>query len=134
MTRYETTTLTYSAQNAAGAMYIDLTQGLSLLNAKNCSQFKDDKPLAISGTIRLTSDSESIRAAKPSWVVKNACVKTAAAWKRTLRSAGVRRKSQLNTYAREMRVALDETHSSTWGGQLANKDNCAIIPDDVDPS
>lgn len=114
---YSQTTLVYTAIGV-GSQYIDLTKGLALVNAKNCSQFKNDKPLILSGTVRMESDGERVQAAKNSWVVRNAAVKAGAAWKRTLRSAGIRNKGKLNTYAKEMRLALDMTHSKTYGGQL----------------
>ena len=128
---YEVSRLVYKAQNATGKHYIDLTQGLSLLNGKNCSQFKNDKPLSVHGSVRTSNSETTLRAAKPSWVVRNGLIKTGAAWRRTLRSAGIRRKSQLNTYAREMRLAFNEDHSKTWGGQKSGGNNCSIIPQDV---
>lgn len=111
---YTHTRLVYNSQ-LAGFNYIDLTRGLSLMNAKNCTQFTaKDKPKLITATVRLDSGTETLSVAKNSWVVRNACVKAAAAWRRTLRSAGIRRKSQLNTYARTLRLAMDEDHSDTW--------------------
>jgi len=120
MTEFSQTTLTYKA-GSTKSQYIDLSAGLSLLNSKNCTQFKDDKPLLFVGTIRLATGSESVAAAKNTWVVKNACVKAAAAWRRTLRSAGIRSKKKLNTYAREMRFAYNEDHSAKWGGFVAGE-------------
>lgn len=138
---YTQATLVYSAKTA-GDQYIDLTRGLALMNGKNCSQFNSkDKPLLVHGTIRIgksdgeAATAESVYAAKNTWIVRNACVKAAAAWRRTLRSAGIRRKKQLNTYARNMRVALDARHSAVWSalGTGGNID-ADIIPDDVDNS
>lgn len=132
--KMEVSRLVYSAKNGSGSHYIDLTQGLALTNLKNCTQFKDGKPLLVVGTIRLNTANESVRSARPSWAVRNGCVKTEAAWRRTLRSAGIRKKSQLNTYAREMRVAYEKAHALTWGGQLSAGTNVSIIPDNVSNS
>jgi len=126
---YSHTRLTYSAK-IAGMNFIDLTRGLALMNGKNCSQFSSkDKPRLILASVRLNSATEQISVAKNTWIVRNACVKAAAAWRRTLRSAGIRRKSQLNTYARNMRLAMDGTHSATWGGLGAT--TADLIPNSV---
>jgi hypothetical protein len=131
---YTQTTVVYTAIGT-GSQYIDLTKGLSLVNAKNCSQFRKDKPLILSGTIRMESDNERVQTAKNSWVVRNAAVKAGAAWKRTLRSAGIRNKGKLNTYAREMRLALDMTHAKTYGGSLGSSGTAVdAIPQDVTSS
>ena len=128
---YSHTRLVYTSVGS-GTQFIDLTKGLALVNAKNCSQFKKDKPVVVHGTIRLEDAGHNVKAAKNTWVVRNACVKAAAAWRRTLRSAGIRRKGQLNTYARDCRFAFNETHSKTYGGQLGNSDSKSeLIPDDV---
>lgn len=135
MVAYKQNRLVYKPQNANGKMYIDVSQGLALLNAQNCEQFsKGDKPLKFVMSVRTTNSGETLRVAKDSWIVRNGCVKTAAAWRRTLRSAGIRRKGQLNTYARHMRVALNSGHQKTWGGQKSGANDCAIIPQDVDAS
>jgi len=131
---YSQTKLVYTA-TGTGGQYIDLTKGLALANAKNCSQFKKDKPLMVVGTVRLEAAGERIQAAKNTWVVRNACVKAGAAWKRTLRSAGIRSKKKLNTYAREMRLAMDMNHSKTYGGSLGNSAAMVdAVPDGVDES
>jgi len=131
---YSQTTLVYTA-TGNGVQYIDLTKGLALVNAKNCSQFRNDKPLILSGTIRMESDGERVQAAKNSWVVRNAAVKAGAAWKRTLRSAGIRNKGKLNTYAKEMRLALDMSHAKTYGGSLGGGGTSVdAVPQDVTDS
>jgi len=134
MAMYTHTRLVYTSVGA-GTQFIDLTKGLALVNAKNCSQFRKDKPIVVHGTIRLEDAGHNVKAAKNTWVVRNACVKAAAAWRRTLRSAGIRRKQQLNTYARDCRFAFNETHAKTYGGQLGNSDSKSeLIPDDVKES
>ena len=131
---YTHTKLVYKAQ-VAGSNFIDLTKGLALMNAKNCSQFSsDDKPLIVRGTIRMTDSDQTIHAAKNTWVVRNACVKAAAAWRRTLRSAGIRSKKQLNTYARNMRLAYNYKHSVTYGALSSAGTSADIIPTDCDTS
>lgn len=103
------------------------------MNGKNCSQFTNkDKPILVTGTIRMEVASEQILAAKNTWVVRNACVKAAAAWRRTLRSAGIRGRKRLNTYARNPRFALSYKQSVNWS-QLGSQ-GADIIPDGVDAS
>jgi hypothetical protein len=128
---YTHTRLVYTAIGS-GSQYIDLTKGLALMNAKNCSQFRKDKPILVHGSVRLETASERIDAAKNTWVVRNACVKAAAAWRRTLRSAGIYSKKQLNTYARDMRLAMDEDHAVNFGYQGGS--HADLIPNDVETS
>ena len=111
----EQTRLIYSADpaNENRPHYIDLFRGLCLQNMKNMTQFKKGSPLLIAGTIRLAVDGENVEAISPVWPVKNAFNKADDAWKRTLRSAGLRPK-QLNTYGKELRVAWNEDHSKTY--------------------
>lgn len=130
---YSHTRLVYKARVAStvGMNYIDLTRGLALINGKNCSQFTGkDVPISVTASVRLSSSAETVLVAKSTWAVRNACVKAAAAWRRTLRSAGVRRKSQLNTYARNPRFALNEDHSKCFGA-LGTTGDADIIPNDV---
>lgn len=130
MAQYEHTQLVYTARNA-GIQYIDLTRGLALINAKNCSQFDDkDKPLVAVGTIRMTNAGQTVNAIKNTWPVRNACVKALAAWRRTLKSAGVRRKKQLNTYSRVPRFAMTYKHTLTWSAVTASAAD--IVPQGVD--
>jgi hypothetical protein len=134
MASYSQTRLVYTAVGT-GAQYIDLTKGLALVNQKNCTQFRKDKPIIVGGTIRLESAAETVKAAQNTWVVRNACVKAGAAWKRTLRSAGIRSKRKLNTYGKEMRLAMDEDHAKTYGGSLgASSTKVDAIPDGCDDS
>ena len=103
------------------------------MNGKNCSQFTNkDKPILVTGTIRMEVAGEKITAAKNTWVVRNACVKAAAAWRRTLRSAGIRGRKRLNTYARNPRFALSYKQSVNWS-QLGTQ-GADIIPDTVESS
>ena len=136
MAQYEHTQLVYTAR-VAGKNYIDLTRGLALMNGKNCSQFSSkDKPLLVHASVRMgqTEPTQAVVAAKNTWIVRNACVKAAAAWRRTLRSAGIRRKKQLNTYARNPRFALDFRHSATFGQLSTASASADIIPSGVDAS
>jgi hypothetical protein len=129
---YTHTRLVYTAASAE-TQWIDLTRGLALMNAKNCSQFTNkDKPILVTGTIRMEDAAERVYAAKNTWVVRNACVKAAAAWRRTLRSAGIRGRKRLNTYARNPRFALTYKHSSNWS-QLGTQ-GADIIPQNCDSS
>ena len=127
---YSHTRLVYTAASAE-KQWIDLTRGLALINGKNCSQFTSkDKPILLSGTIRMEAAGETITAAKNTWIVRNACVKAAAAWRRTLRSAGIRGRKRLNTYARNPRFAINAKHMLNWS-QLGSQ-GADIIPQGVD--
>lgn len=117
----DVTTLTYTG---GGTRYIDLSKGLTLANYRNYDQFKNDKPQAYVVTARLSNPSASVDTIPTSWVHRNAMVKTAAAWRAMLRKAGIK-KSELNTYGKELRLAFDATHSSNWcvSGQELMPDN-----------
>jgi len=131
---YSHTQLVYKAELAGKGNYIDVSRGLALMNGKNCSQFSTkDKPLKFMMSIRASTGDELVSAAKDTWIVRNACVKAAAAWRRTLRSAGIRRKNQLNTYARNPRFAMDFRHEDTWS-QLSAGTGADLIPEGVDDS
>ena len=128
--RAEVSRLVYSTKEGAVVNYIDLFRGLCLVNGRNMNQFKNGKPLMLMGTMRLNTANESVEAIKPTWAVKNALNKSNDAWTRTLKSAGLR-KSQLNTYGKELRVAWDKKHSDVF---CASEAGVALdaIPDDVD--
>ncbi len=106
------------------------------MNQKGCEQFSSgDKPHIVTCSVRLSNADNEIRVAKNTWVVRNACVKAAAAWRRTLRSAGIYRKKQLNTYARYPRFAYDENHSKVWlETDSSNALGVDIIPVGADTS
>lgn len=126
----EVTRLVYSTKAGSTVNYIDLFRGLCLANGRNYNQFKNGHPLMIMGTMRLNTASESVEALKPTWAVKNALNKSNDAWTRTLKSAGLK-KSQLNTYAKELRIAWDKQHSDVFCGYDAIKSVTDAIPDDV---
>ena len=129
MASYSHTRLIYKAK-VDGKNYIDVSRGMALVNGKNCSQFDSkDRPQLFLCSARLSTSSETLRVAKNSWMVRNSCVKAAAAWRRTLRSAGIRSKKKLNTYARNPRFAFNEGHSAVWSA-LGSSD-ADIIPQDV---
>lgn len=138
--KYEHTQLVYEAQVGDIALdrsnFIDLTRGLALINGKNCNQFsKKDKPYLVTASVRLSEPDETLHAAKNSWMVRNACVKAAAAWRRTLRSAGIRGTKRLNTYAKFPRLAFNGRHSQYWSEfDTANATFADLIPADVPAS
>lgn len=126
----EVTRLIYSATGTANyTHYIDLFRGMCLVNGRNMGQFKNGKPLMVMGSIRLSSSAEEVEAIKPTWASKNAFNKANDAWTRTLQSAGLK-KSQLNTYGKELRVAWDNKHDFCE----ANSADSIVdaIPDGVD--
>lgn len=127
----EVTRLVYSTKAGSTVNYIDLFRGLCLANGRDYNQFKNGDPLMVMGTIRLNAAGESVEAIKPTWAVKNALNKANDAWTRTLRSAGLK-KSQLNTYGKELRVAWDKSHSDVFCAYDANKSLTDAIPDDVE--
>lgn len=98
-----------------GTQYIDLTKAMTLVNGQMHYQFKGDKPLAYMVTVRQSNNGGSIETAGTSWAVRNACVKTAAAWRRMLKKAGVKKKD-LNTYGKELRLTFDSAHTANFGG------------------
>jgi len=130
----EQTRLIYScAKNSEGKThYIDLFRGLCLMNAQNKNQFERGKPLMIAGSIRMNTDSETVEAIKTVWPVKNALNKADDAWRRTLKSAGLRPK-QLNTYGKQLRVSWDEAHHNVWCSKKADGTaDVDAIPEGVD--
>lgn len=110
----DVTNLTYTYSGGGGSVYIDLTKGLTMANNRAHDQFKNDKPLGYLVTARLSDVSNGVETIPHGWVQKNALVKTAAAWRAMLKKAKIR-KSDLNTYGKELRLAYDATHSSNWG-------------------
>ena len=114
MTQMEQTRLSFTAVRD-GNNYIDLTKALTLVNGKHYTQFIKDHPQAFAVVARTVNTANTIRAAPVSWVVRNALVKTAAAWRTMLKKAGISKKD-LNTYGKEIRVPLDAYHQATWGG------------------
>lgn len=126
----EVTRLVYSTPAPSTINYIDLFRGLCLVNGRDYNQFKNGDPLMIMGTIRTSSSTESVEAMKPTWAVKNALVEANAAWTRTLKSAGLK-KSQLNTYGKELRVGWDSSHSDIFCSYDSGKGKVDAIPDDV---
>lgn len=99
----------------AGAQYIDLTKAMTLVNGQMHYQFKKDKPLAYMVTVRQSNNAGKIETAPTSWAVRNSCVKTAAAWRRMLKKAGISKKD-LNTYGKELRLTFDADHTANFGG------------------
>lgn len=111
----EQTRIVYRAARS-GSNYIDLTKGLTLVNGKHYTQFNSDKPQAFTVVARTMDTSNSVETAPTSWAVRNGLVKTAAAWRKMLRKAGVSKKD-LNTYGKELRLALDTYQKGAWGGK-----------------
>ena len=94
--------------------YISLMKGLTLINNKHYPQFRKDKPQLVIATVRTTKSTGKMVTLRNNWVTRNALVKTAAAWRHMQRKAGIR-KSQLNRYGKELRVAMDLNHQACWG-------------------
>lgn len=117
----ETNLMEYKAKantNAAAGVgltsYIDLFKGATILNQRHYSQFRSDKPMAAIITVRTTTQDGTVEVLRNNWVTRNALVKTAAAWRKMQRKAGIS-KSQLNRYGKELRLALNPDHHNAWG-------------------
>jgi len=105
--------------------YIDLSSAMTAANRTQYHQFtRKGVPLCYEVTI------ESITASTPgqlvqvvtannNWTVRNACVKTSAAWKKQLKDAGIRMKD-LSKYGRRLRIPLDEGMSASGTGDLTD--------------
>lgn len=111
-----------------GANYIDVTKALTLVNGKHYTQFVNDKPQAYAMIARLSSIGNQVDGAMTGWAVRNALVKTAAAWKKMLKKAGIK-KSDLNTYGKELRVSLDTYHRGTWGTKASGAHE--VFPENI---
>lgn len=111
-TKFEFKAKGYSG--GVGSQYIDLTKAMTLVNGQMHYQFKRDKPLAYMVTVRQSNNAGKISTAPTSWAVRNSAVKTAAAWRRMLKKAGVSKK-ELNTYGKELRLTFDADHSAHYG-------------------
>ena len=131
MAQLEQTRLSFTAART-GTNYIDITKALTLINGKHYTQFVRDKPQAFTIVARAVNTANSIETAQVSWVVRNALVKTAAAWRAMLKKAGITKKD-LNTYGKELRMSLDHSHRSTWGGltmsQVGGITHADLVPD-----
>jgi len=112
------------ATTAATETYIDLSSALTATNRRQYHQFtRKGIPLCYEVTIEeiVTNgdDVSSIYVAPNNWTVRNACVKTSAAWKKQLRDAGIKLKD-LSKYGRRLRIPFDESMSASGTGSLQN--------------
>tara|TARA_B100002052_G_C15869259_1_gene593829 strand:- start:356 stop:1336 length:981 start_codon:yes stop_codon:yes gene_type:complete len=112
MTQMEVSEFTFTHSDNA-RNYIDLTKSDTLANCKGKSQFRNNKPLAYVFSARFSNPDNSLETIPTGWVQKNALVKTAAAWDRMNKKAGLSRKD-LNTYGKEIRLAFDTTHKTNY--------------------
>lgn len=94
--------------------FIDLFRGATLVNQRHYPQFRSDKPLAAVITVRTTKSDGTIEVLRNNWVTRNALVKTAAAWRKMQRKAGIK-KSQLNRYGKELQLAMNLDHHAAYG-------------------
>jgi hypothetical protein len=105
---------TNSSEEIGLTSYIDLFRGATILNQRHYPQFKNDKPMAAVITVRSTKTDGTVEVLRNNWVTRNALVKTAAAWRKMQRKAGIK-KSQLNRYGKELQLALNPDHQQAYG-------------------
>jgi len=93
--------------------YIDLTKTDTLANCKGKYQFKRGRPLAYVFSARFSDPGNSLETIPTGWMQTNALTKTAAAWNKMNKKAGISRRD-LNTYGKEPRFAFDAIHKSNY--------------------
>lgn len=114
MTQLEVGTFHFKHKGGNGGVnYIDLTKSDTIANCKNKQQFKNGRPLAYVITARFSNAGNEILTIPTGWVQTNALVKTAAAWRKMYKKAGLS-KRDLNTYGRELRLPISKTHRDNW--------------------
>ncbi len=105
--------------------YIDLSSAMTAANRNQYHQFtRKGVPLCYEVTIEPIVGSApsaivQVITANNNWTVRNACVKTSAAWKKQLKDAGIRMKD-LSKYGRRLRIPLDKGMSTSGTGALAD--------------
>jgi len=113
--------LTMFAQGASS--YIDVSSALTAINRKQYHQVtRKGVPLVYDCTITFmdaasTDEVRRIATLLNNWTVRNSVVKTSAAWKKQLRSAGIRMKD-LSKYGRRLRIPFDEGMSTSGTGSM----------------
>jgi len=108
----------------AAETYMDLSSAMTVGNRKQYHQFtRKGVPLCYEVTIEeiITNGSaiSTVLVAPNNWTVRNACVKTSAAWKKQLRDAGIKLKD-LSKYGRRLRIPFDENMSASGTGALSD--------------
>ena len=103
--------------------YIDLTKTDTLANCKGKYQFKNGRPLAYVFSARFSDPTNSLETIPTGWMQTNALVKTAAAWSKMNKKAGITRR-MLNTYGKEPRFVFDTTHKTNYA-----QDNWELVAD-----
>ncbi len=107
----------------ANETYIDLSSAMTAANRNQYHQFtRKGVPLCYELTIEPIVGSApsaivQVITANNNWTVRNACVKTSAAWKKQLKDAGIRMKD-LSKYGRRLRIPLDAGMSASGTGTL----------------
>jgi hypothetical protein len=105
--------------------YIDLSSAMTAANRNQYHQFtRKGVPLCYEVTIEAFVGSSigsltQVITANNNWTVRNACVKTSAAWKKQLKDAGIRMKD-LSKYGRRLRIPLDAGMSTSGTGGMTD--------------
>lgn len=103
--------------------YVDLSSALTATNRKQHHQVsRKGVPLCYDATItfmQCASDDQArdVLTLPNNWTVRNAVVKTTAAWKKQLKDAGLRMKD-LSKYGRRLRLPFDEDQSASGTGSM----------------
>ena len=109
----------------AGETYVDLSSAMTATNRNQYHQFtRKGVPLCYEVTIEPIVGSTAgalvqVITANNNWTVRNACVKTSAAWKKQLKDAGIRMKD-LSKYGRRLRIPLDAGMSAAGTGAMVD--------------
>ncbi len=111
--------------SGANETYIDLSSAMTAVNRNQHHQFtRKGVPLCYEVTIEpfvanTAGGLVQVITANNNWTVRNACVKTSAAWKKQLKDAGIRMKD-LSKYGRRLRIPLDAGMSASGTGALSD--------------
>ena len=105
--------------------YIDLSSALTAANRKQHHQVsRKGVPLCYDVTLTFiecaaATQLRDVVTLPNNWTVRNAVVKTSAAWKKQLKDAGIRMKD-LSKYGRRLRIPFQSAQSSSGVGTMAN--------------
>lgn len=108
---------------ASAETYVDLSSAMTAANRKQYHQFtRKGVPLCYDVTIEQIGQSSVgnitlVATAQSNWTVRNACVKSSAAWKKQLKDAGISLRD-LSKYGRRLRIPFDAGMSAAGNGSM----------------
>lgn len=115
----------YYQVGATPESFCDLSSALTAANRKQHHQVsRKGVPLCYDVTLTFLQCATSgqvrdVYTLPNNWTVRNAVVKTSAAWKKQLKDAGIRMKD-LSKYGRRLRIPFDEGQSVAGSGSMYN--------------